>query len=347
MFSSSLLVVLVACGSTPKTDVPAPEPPAVEEPGNAGELDPLRKRAAITFGTPDSEAKNPDNPVTEEKITLGRALYYETRLSLANDISCNSCHDLAAYGVDPGPTSVGHKGQKGGRNAPTVYNAAFHLAQFWDGRAKDVEEQAGGPVLNPIEMAMPSKEKVVELLKSIKGYEPLFAAAFPGDDPITYANLEKAIGAFERRLVTPSPFDAWLAGDNTAMSDAQKAGLTTFMDAGCTACHAGPIFGGQMYQKLGLVKAWDNPDPGRKEVTGKDADLQMFKVPSLRNIAKTGPYLHDGSVADLSEMVHKMGEHQLGKDLTEAEVASIVAFLESLTGLLDAKYVAKPELPAG
>ena len=342
MFSTTWIVILAACGGTPETQEPTPAP-AVE----VAPADPLRSRAAGTFGVLESEAKNPANPVTEAKITLGRALYYETRLSQDNDISCNSCHDLAAYGVDAGPTSTGHKGQKGGRNSPTVYNAAFHMTQFWDGRAADVEAQAGGPVLNPIEMAMSSADDVVKKLKAIEGYPPLFAAAFDGDDPVSYDNLTKAIGAFERRLVTPAPFDAWLAGDDAAMTEAEKKGLTVFMDAGCTACHTGPVLGGQMYQKLGMVKAWDNPDLGRKEVTGKDADLQMFKVPSLRNIAKTGPYLHDGSISDLSEMVHKMGEYQLGKDLSAEDVASIVAFLESLTGEIDAEYTAKPDLPAG
>jgi len=345
MFTSPLIALMLACSGASEVEAPKPAPKA-EAPAPKKPEDPLRLRAKSTFGTPPAEAENPDNPVTDAKIALGRALYYETRLSKKNDISCNTCHDLAAYGVDGDPTSTGHKGQKGGRNAPTVYYAAFHFTQFWDGRAKDVEAQAGGPVLNPIEMAMPTREKVVERLNKIEGYPPLFAAAFEGEeDPVTYGNMEKAIGAFERRLVTPAPFDAWLAGDDGAMNDAQKKGLTVFMDTGCTTCHMGDVFGGQMYQKLGLIKPWDNPDEGRKEVTGKAGDLQMFKVPSLRNIAKTGPYLHDGSISDLSEIVKKMGEYQLGRDLSDEDVASIVAFFDSLTGEIDAEYIAKPELP--
>ena len=283
----------------------------------------------------------------EALVALGRALYYDARLSKNQDVSCNSCHLLDRYGVDGAPTSTGHKGQKGGRNAPTSYNAAGHIAQFWDGRAADVEAQAKGPVLNPIEMAMPDEASVIKVLRSIPGYAPMFAAAFPVEkDPITYANMAKAIGAFERGLVTPSKIDAFLGGDDAALTEAEKRGLNTFVEVGCTDCHSGPYLGGAIYQKAGLVKPWPNQaDAGRFEVTKNEADRMMFKVPGLRNIEKTGPYFHDGSVASLDEAIRMMGVHQLGRELTPEQIADIRAFLGSATGLLPEAYIAKPALP--
>lgn len=284
---------------------------------------------------------------TPEQIALGRTLYYDTRFSKNQDISCNSCHQLDKFGVDNQPTSPGHKGQLGGRNSPTTYNAAGHLAQFWDGRAATIEDQAKGPVLNPVEMAMPDEGQVLKVLKSIPGYQPMFAAAFPGEaDPITYDNMAKAIGAFERGLTTPARFDKLLAGDQTALTDAEKAGLDTFVESGCVSCHSGAYVGGGMYQKLGLVNPWpDTADQGRFDLTKNDADKMMFKVPSLRNITKTGPYFHDGKTATLEEAVKKMAHHQVGKDLTDDQVKSIVTFLGALEGTPDAAYIAKPALP--
>lgn len=286
--------------------------------------------------------------LTDAKIDLGRMLYHDTRLSKNHDISCNSCHQLDKYGVDNEPTSPGHKKQLGGRNSPTVYNAAGHIAQFWDGRAADIEEQAKGPILNPVEMAMPGEAQVLETLRSMPGYVDAFQKAFPGvEDPISYDNFAVAVGAFERKLVTPGRWDAFLGGKSDALTDAEKQGLKDFVAAGCTTCHSGPYMGGQMYQKVGLVEPWPNQkDQGRFEVTGKDADKMMFKVPSLRNIAKTGPYFHDGSVADLGEAVKLMAKHQLGQKLDDKTTASIVTFLEALTGELPTAYIAKPELPA-
>ncbi len=344
MRNLSLLSValLVACGDT-TAPAPAPAPEPAPEPAEAAEPsanDALRTKAAAMFGTPPAEAANEAQPVTDARVKLGKALYYDTRLSQDRDLSCNSCHDLAKYGVDPGPTSTGHKGQKGGRNAPTVYYAAFHLSQFWDGRAKDVEEQAKGPVLNPIEMAIKDDAEIVARLSEEPSYAEQFAGAFEGDTPMTADNMAIAIAAFERRLVTPGPFDAWLAGDDKAMSEAQLTGLQTFVDVGCTACHTGPVVGGQMYQKLGLVKPYETADVGRQEVTGNESDKHMFKVPSLRNIEKTGPYFHDGSIATLDEAVKLMGSHQLGKDLDDKQVGEIVAFLGSLTGEIDQAYIA-------
>jgi cytochrome c peroxidase len=312
----------------------------------ASQADELRQRADLVFGVLPSQAPNPNNKITEEKIELGRMLYYDPRLSKNQDVSCNTCHLLDGFGVDGMATSTGHKGQKGGRNAPTSLNAALHIAQFWDGRAADVEAQAKGPPLNPIEMAMPNAEAVEVVIESIPGYAPLFAAAFPGDEePISYDNMARAIGVFERRLMTPAPFDDFLAGDDSALDAKQLAGLQRFMDTGCTACHSGPLVGGGMYQKLGVVKAYADDDKGRMEVTGEEIDLQVFKVPSLRNVAETGPWFHNGTVTTLAEAIRLMAWHQLGIELDAKAVGEIEAFLGALTGRVDAEYVARPELP--
>ncbi len=301
----------------------------------------------MMFKALPTEAPSADNELTEAKINLGRMLYYENRLSKGEKLSCNSCHMLDKYGQDNLPFSPGHEGKVGGRSSPSTYNAAIHIAQFWDGRAPSVEEQAKGPVLNPGEMGMPSADFVVEVLKSIPGYVEAFKAAFPGEaDPITYNNFGKAVGAFERKLVTPSRWDDYLKGNKEALTAEESKGFETFAKAGCVTCHNGPAVGGMMYQKLGLVKAWPElKDQGRFEATKVETDKFYFKVPSLRNISETGPYLHDGSVKTLEEMVSKMGEYQLGKNLTPEETTSIVTFLKSLKGEIPAEYIAKPKLP--
>jgi cytochrome c peroxidase len=287
------------------------------------------------------------NPITDEKVNLGRMLYYEPRLSKGQQISCNSCHMLDKYGVDGQATSDGHKGKLGDRNSPTVYNAAGHFVQFWDGRAANVEEQAKGPVMNPVEMAMPSEKQVIAVVKSMPDYVDAFKKAFPGEkDPISYDNMAKAIGAFERKLITPSRWDRFLRGDSQALTNEEKTGFNVYMEAGCQACHAGIYLGGNMYQKLGAVKPWpDNSDPGREKVTKNEADRMFFKVPGLRNIAETGPYYHHGKVATLEEAVSKMAEYQLGKNLTDSQVKSMVAWLKTLTGDIPAEYVKPPVLP--
>jgi len=355
-FSIALLVLalglLTACSDGGQAPEPAPEPQATPEPpmpppapagpDRAG----LQGRASALFGTLPAEAGSQANPVTDAKIELGRILYYDPRLSKNQDVSCNSCHQLDNFGVDSEPTSPGHKGQLGGRNSPTVYNAAFHVSQFWDGRAADVEEQAKGPVLNPIEMAMPSEEAVLVVLNSVPGYPPLFAAAFPGEeDPVSYDNMARAIGAFERRLVTPSRFDAFIGGEADALTGQELEGLEAFVTLGCIQCHMGPAIGGGSYQKLGRNVPYPSEDKGREEATGNEADRYFFKVPSLRNVAETGPYFHDGSVATLDEAIRLMGKHQLGVELDAKQVLVLTAFLESLTGEPDEAYVAMPELP--
>ncbi len=283
----------------------------------------------------------------DAQVALGRQLYYDTRLSKSQTIACNSCHDLAKYGVDGQPTSEGFKGQHGDRNSPTVYNAAANFVQFWDGRAPDVEEQAKGPVLNPVEMAMASDAEVVSVLKSIPEYVAEFQRAFPdAKDPVTYDNVGLAIGTFERGLITPARWDKFLQGDQSALTAEEQAGLNTFVTAGCPTCHAGKLMGGNLYQRIGAMKPYpDTSDPGRYKVTKSDSDRMVFKVPSLRNVAMTAPYFHNGKVATLDQAVVQMGEYQLDRQLSPTEVASIVTFLKSLTGEIPLQYIQKPELP--
>lgn len=292
----------------------------------------------------------PERPAVEnaDLVRLGQMLYFEKRISKSHEISCNSCHDLARFGVDNEPTSPGHKGQRGGRNSPTTLNAALHTSQFWDGRAKDVEEQAKGPVLNPIEMAMADEGSVLKTLQSMPEYVELFAKAFPGEaKPLSYDNFGRAVGAFERQLITPSRLDAYLKGDDKALTAEELAGAQKFVETGCTACHGGATLGGLTYMKIGAVRPAEGlkEDMGRFEVTKLESDKLFFKVPSLRNVEKTAPYFHDGSVASLEEAVKKMASWQLGKDLTDADVASIVRFLKALTGTVPAELAQAPELP--
>jgi cytochrome c peroxidase len=344
--SALVLVALAALGCEEKKAPPAPAPTPKDTapaPKAAATID----RALLNAFAPLPEKMAPSTgAMSDDAVALGKQLYFETRLSKNHDLSCNSCHGLDTYGVDNKPTSPGHKGQLGGRNSPTVYNAALHSSQFWDGRAKDVEEQALGPILNPVEMAMKDEASVLAVIRSIPEYVASFKKAFPADkEPVTYANVGKAIGAFERTLVTPSRWDKYLGGDDNALSSEERAGLAKFLDVGCSTCHMGAGLGGRDFKKLGQAKAWPTElkDNGRFDVTKDAADKHVFKVPSLRNIDKTGPYFHDGSVKSLDEAVKLMATHQLGKDLSTADVESIVTFLKSLTGELP--KVEKPELP--
>ena len=347
---AGVLSLGIGCDQRADTEVvvveEVPETDTAMEPATDAAAVALAERAATIFGVLPSSVPNPDNLGSPAKIDLGRMLYYDARLSKNHDIACNSCHLLDAYGVDGEPTSPGHRGQRGGRNSPTVYNAAIHLAQFWDGREPDVEAQARGPVLNPIEMAAPSEEYVVGVLESIPGYVDAFPAAFPDDlNPLNYDNMARAIGAFERNLMTPGRFDAFMAGDLAALDATERRGLATFLEVGCNSCHTGPALGGALYRKLGFIFPYETQDVGRENVTGEETDRHVFKVPSLRNIVKTGPYFHDGSIDSLEEVVRIMGYHQTGVQLDDAQIADIVAFLGSLTGEPDLEYVAKPELP--
>jgi len=329
-------ISLISCNNTTTTDNNGDASGKVKV---ENKYEGLIEKAKGFFGELPLVAENPENEITDLKVTLGKKLYYDNRLSKDNTQSCNTCHNLDTYGVDNGSFSKGNDGGFGGRNSPTTLNAALHISQFWDGREPDVEAQAGGPVLNPVEMAMPSEDAVVERLSGIEEYKTMFAETFPdSEDAITYNNMKKAIGAFERKLITPSVFDNYLAGDESALSDAEKEGLQTYMEVGCTTCHAGNVLGGNMYQKFGLFgNYWDltkseKVDNGKFDITQNEADKYIFKVPSLRNIEKTYPYFHDGSVADLSESIKIMAKIQLNKDLTAEQIESIQTFLKTING---------------
>ncbi|MGL4220642.1 MAG: diheme cytochrome c5 peroxidase CcpA [Shewanella sp.] len=283
--------------------------------------------------------------ITEpEKVELGKMLFFEPRLSKSGFISCNSCHNLSTGGVDALPTSIGHHWQEGPINSPTVLNADFMLAQFWDGRASNLKEQAAGPIANPKEMGF-THELATETIASMPAYRARFAKVY-GDEKVDIDRLTDAIAAFEKTLVTPnSPFDQYLLGKQDAISGDAKAGYQLFKDKGCASCHNGPAVGGTMFMKMGLIKPFhtNNPAEGRKGVTGKDADKFVFKVPTLRNIELTYPYFHDGSVWTLEEAVNTMADIQLGQKLTEKETKEMVAFLNSLTG--EQPQISLPILP--
>ncbi len=298
-----------------------------------------------------------DNPMSAAKVELGKQLFFDPRLSIDGTVSCNSCHNVMASGTDNRPNSVGVGGQKGGRSAPTVWNAAFLTAQFWDGRAATLEDQAKGPVLNPIEMGMPSPEATVQRLMAIPGYVAQFKAVFGGD--INYDNMAKAIAAYERTLITPnSPFDRHLKGDKNALSERAQRGMKAVEEVGCTACHNGVNFAGPalpmgqgFYQKFPVftdneytTKYQFMDDMGRYEATQDDADKHMWRVSTWRNVAITAPYFHNGAVATLDEAVRVMAKTQLNKDLSKDQVADIVAFLNSLTGEFPKQTL--PQLPA-
>ncbi|MCL5040899.1 MAG: cytochrome-c peroxidase [Gammaproteobacteria bacterium] len=312
--------------------------------------DNLRDRASAMFSAiPEEPPVIEGNELTPEKVELGKMLFFEPRLSSSHLISCNTCHNVGMGGHDYLPVSIGHGWQKGPRNSPTVFNAVFNAAQFWDGRAADLAEQAKGPVQAGVEMAS-TPERVVATLKSMPEYVERFQASFQGEsDPVTFDNMAIAIEAFEATLITPhAAFDRWLGGDDSAMTDKEKEGLTLFMDKGCVACHAGVNFGGQSYFPFGLVKRpgadiLPEGDKGRFEVTQTATDEYVFRASPLRNIELTAPYFHSGAIWSLEEAVSVMGTAQLGTELDESQVLAITAFLKTLTGEIpDVQY---PKLP--
>ncbi|RME15426.1 MAG: cytochrome-c peroxidase [Bdellovibrio sp.] len=288
-----------------------------------------------------------DNPLTKEKIELGKQLFFDPRLSLTGTVSCNSCHNVMSSGTDNTATSTGVFGKKGGRNAPTVWNSAFLTVQFWDGRAASLEEQAKGPLVNPVEMGMKNHQAVVKRIKKIDGYVKQFKKVFKGRNPVTIDNVAKAIAAYERTLITVnSPFDRYLKGDKKALSASAKRGWKKFQEIGCISCHSGPNFSGptktmgvgffmkfptfpgsQYDKKYRLLE-----DKGRYEVTKKEEDKHMWRVPTLRNVALTAPYFHNGAVKTLPEAVRVMAKTQLNKTLSSQDVKDLVSFLKSLTG---------------
>jgi len=267
--------------------------------------------------------------VNEQKVQLGKELFFDTALSLNNTISCATCHDLDKGGDDGLDFSVGIDGKKGDINAPTVYNSVYNFRQFWNGRAKDLAEQAKGPIENPIEMGNSFDTLIPELKKT--HYKQKFENIY--ENGITEDNIVDAIAEYEKTLITPnSPFDRYLMGEKNAITQDQKEGYEIFKDKGCIACHHGINVGGNLYNKFGVMEAAKSKRKGRYEVTKKEEDIYYFKVPSLRNINKTSPYLHDGRYTDLSDVVKFMARFQLGRTITEEEVAKVVKFLESLDG---------------
>lgn len=288
---------------------------------------------------PDVAPAPVDNPVTPEKVHLGKELFFDKRLSKDGTVSCNSCHAVISSGTDNRPVSVGIGGQKGGRSAPTVWNSAFNTIQFWDGRASSLEEQAKGPLTNPIEMGMPDHASVIARVKEIPGYVEEFKKAFPEENSLTIENLAKAIATYERTLITPnSPYDRFAKGETQAISARAERGMRTAESVGCMQCHSGPAFNGvrfpgQMHLKKfptftdnDYVKKYDLLSDG-----GKGGN-HIFKVPTLRNISETAPYFHNGSVKTLSEAVKVMAVTQLGVQLTEEQTEDIVEFLNTLSG---------------
>ena len=323
-----LAMIFSACGEKPGKEGDMPDlSPEVESQ--------LSVKAASLFGKLPDAMPGSEND-TPELIALGKKLYNEKALSVNGTQNCNTCHDLTngKAGVDNKKLSNGAiEGTIGTRNSPTVLNAGFHFVQFWDGRAKDLQEQAGGPILNPVEMGMPNEAAVVKAIKGIPEYSDMFAKAFPNEkDAITYKNITGSIAAFERTLISKSRFDFYLAGNKTILTNKEKNGLKLFTEVGCITCHSGPLFGANLYQKMGLVKPYENTtDLGRYAITKVEADKFMFKVASLRNAALTYPYFHDGAVEKLEDAVKKMGEMNLGKELKPEEIDQITAFIGALS----------------
>lgn len=276
------------------------------------------------------KAVTPENP---EVVELGKMLFFDPRLSKSGFISCNSCHNMSMGGTDNIPTSIGHKWQQGPINAPTVLNSSMNLAQFWDGRAKDLKEQAAGPIANPKEMAF-THEMAEKVIASMPQYRERFKKAF-GSDEVTIDRITTAIAQFEETLVTPgSKFDKWLEGDKSALNQEELEGYNLFKSSGCVQCHNGPAVGGTSFQKMGVFQPYEtkNPAAGRMDVTSNEIDRNVFKVPTLRNIELTYPYFHDGAVATLEQAVETMGKIQLNREFKKEEISKIVAFLKTLTG---------------
>jgi cytochrome c peroxidase len=314
--------------------------------------------AQTLFKPLPADAATAEYPLTPERVELGRLLFFETRVSTDGKQSCAECHQPMFYGTDALPVSVGNGGRILPRNVPTVFNTALQFAQHYGGNRVDVEAQAVEALASRLAYGNPDIATAERKLRAIPGYRPLFEKAFPGEaEPVTAKNWGLAIGAYERTLLTPAPFDRYLQGDTSAIGDRAKRGLDKFIGTGCAGCHGGVVLGGQMFQKFGLTadywtltgsveqEIFKGRDKGRFHDTRDEADAWMFKVQQLRNVAVTPPYFHDGSVATLPEAVRIMAKLQLGRDLGDADVADIVAFLETLTGEVPASYANVPSLP--
>jgi cytochrome c peroxidase len=314
--------------------------------------DQLMGMAKSTFGALPKSMPSAANPITAEKVALGRILYFEPRISVDGTVSCSRCHLIGLYATDGLPKAIGDNCKLNPRNAPTVFNAADQIAEHWIGNRKSVEDQATQALVGPPSFGMPSYEAAVKALQAIPGYAALFAAAFPRDaDPVTAPNFGDAVGAFERTLVTPGPLDDFIGGDAAALSTRQQQGMMTFIEQGCAGCHSSTYLGGQHYIKFGIVAPyWQYTkskiiDEGRYAVTNNPADKYVFKVPVLRNVAMTPPYFHDGSVPMLSEAIWIMAKVQEGKDLTGVQVGDILAFFDALTGRIPTDALQAPILP--
>lgn len=335
------LSIVAACKQRPAANTqPTPQP--------ANNTPPPPRRLTPRTGEP--VAALPEVQTNEQKVLLGRRLFHDTRLSGDNTLSCASCHSLDTGGAEHRRVSTGIRGQQGPINAPTVLNAALNFVQFWDGRAADLAAQAAGPVANPIEMGAQWPE-VVQRVRADAAYLAAFASA-GFSDGVTQANITAAIAEYERSLRTPSRFDRYLLGDDEAITSSERAGYETFKSVGCVTCHTGAGIGGTSYQRLGAVRNYfadrgnlTEADNGRFNVTRQENDRHMFKVPLLRNVELTAPYLHDGSQATLPDVVRTMGRYQLGIDLTADQVDNLVAWLKSLTGELPA-HAREPAQPA-
>jgi cytochrome c peroxidase len=328
--SSFAMVVALGCGSGSEAPAPtastAPSPTAIPDPA-----EPAAAGGLAALSTPRFDAA---------QAALGRRLFFDTRLSGDGTLNCATCHDPGHGGAEARRVSTGIHGQQGPINAPTVLNAANNFVQFWDGRAADLEAQAAGPVANPLEMGG-NWDTVVATLAADEAVRSAFAALYPSDaEPVTQAHVTHAIAEYERMLVTPGRFDRFVGGDATAMSEDERRGYAIFTTVGCTSCHTGANVGGTTYQRMGLVRDWfaqvgrplTAADDGRYNVTHVESDRHTFKVPSLRNIALTAPYFHDGSAETLEDAVRTMGAFQLGRDLSDEQVRLLVAFLGTLTG---------------
>lgn len=318
----------------------------------------LLTRAQGIFKPLPAGAGTAERPLTPEKVELGRLLFFENRVSTDGHVSCAACHLPSYYGTDAMPQAMGNQGKVLPRNTPTVFNTALQFVQHYGGNRVDVEEQAVKALSSKLAYGNADLAEAEKRLRAITAYRPMFERAFPGDaDPVTVGNWGLAIGAYERTLLTPAPFDRYLGGDQAALSAKAKQGLDKFMSFGCSGCHNGVTVGGQMYQKFGITQDYWNltgskeielfkgRDKGRFHDTKQEADAFIFKVQQLRNVAVTPPYFHDGSVATLPEAVRVMAKLQLGRELPDADVTDIVAFLEALTGEVPAHFATAPLLP--
>ena len=330
-------------GSGPGEVRPAASLPAPDAKLPAFEASQLLSFAPIAEGV--------DKPVMDDVVRLGQMLYFDPRLSGGGDVACASCHDLGRAGADGQVISTGSKKQRGRLHTPTVLNAGGAFAQGWDARATTIEELVVPHVTDPSIMGMPDVKRVTETLESIPAYAAAFKKAFPDETPaISGETLGRALGGYTKRLFARARWDRYLAGDRSLLSETELSGVAMFVEAGCTSCHQGKYLGATQSQKLGIAKAWPPPagtDPGRFEATKQEGDRGMFKVPTLRNVTRTAPYLHDGSVASLEEVVRLMARHQVGRELTDTQIGAIVAFLGTLTGDPPKELAAKPSLPAG